>query len=184
MNRRTIPVVSLLAAIAFAGCGSSGSGGSSQPAAAAPSTSSAATNASSGGSPYGPAQTTAAAPAAAKALIEVKPSKLGSVLAYGAKKLTVYMFEADKPGSSSCSGACAQVWPPVLGSPSPGPGASAAALGTITRSDGKTQVTYRGHPLYLYARDGDSGDAYGQGLHSFGAGWYALSARGTKVDNS
>jgi predicted lipoprotein with Yx(FWY)xxD motif len=60
----------------------------------------------------------------------------------------------------------------------------AADLGTTTRSDGTTQVTYKGHPLYFYSKDGDAGDAYGQGLKSFGAGWYVLKPSGVKVDNS
>ena len=59
-----------------------------------------------------------------------------------------------------------------------------ADLGTTTRPDGSKQVTYKGHPLYFYARDGDSGDAYGQAIKSFGAEWYVLSASGNKVDTS
>jgi predicted lipoprotein with Yx(FWY)xxD motif len=62
--------------------------------------------------------------------------------------------------------------------------ASSADLGTITRSDGTTQVTYKGHPLYFFAKDKDSGDAYGQGVKGFGADWYVLSPSGFKVDNS
>jgi predicted lipoprotein with Yx(FWY)xxD motif len=45
-------------------------------------------------------------------------------------------------------------------------------------------VTYKGHPLYLYTKDKDDGDAYGEGLKQFGAEWYALSSSGNKVDLS
>jgi predicted lipoprotein with Yx(FWY)xxD motif len=62
--------------------------------------------------------------------------------------------------------------------------ANKADLGTIARSDGTTQVTYKGHPLYFFARDKDSGDAYGQGVKGFGADWYVLSPSGNKVDHS
>ena len=65
-----------------------------------------------------------------------------------------------------------------------GGSAVAADLGTITRSDGAKQVTYKGHPLYMFARDGDKGDAYGQGVNGFGASWYVLSPSGGKVDRS
>ena len=46
------------------------------------------------------------------------------------------------------------------------------------------QVTYKGHPLYFFAKDGDSGDAYGEGVHGFGADWYVLAPSGKKVDKS
>ena len=60
----------------------------------------------------------------------------------------------------------------------------AADLGTITRPDGTTQVTYKGHPLYYFRKDGDAGDAYGQGAKAFGAGWYVLAPSGNKIDKS
>ncbi len=65
-----------------------------------------------------------------------------------------------------------------------GGAAITANLGTITRSDGTKQVTYKGHPLYFFAKDKDDGDAYGQGVHGFGADWYVLKPSGAKVDNS
>jgi predicted lipoprotein with Yx(FWY)xxD motif len=96
------------------------------------------------------------------------------------------MFEADKGASSSCSGECTAVWPPVAttGKPQATEGALASKLGMITRSDGKSQVTYNGRPLYFFAKDGDAGDTYGQGIKGFGAGWYVLAPAGNKVDTS
>jgi predicted lipoprotein with Yx(FWY)xxD motif len=102
----------------------------------------------------------------------------------GPKKLTVYLFEGDTGRASSCTGACATVWPAVTGQPKASGRALSADLGTITRPDGTTQVTYKGHPLYLYAKDKDDGDTYGQGLKSFGADWYVLAPSGNKVDTS
>ena len=54
--------------------------------------------------------------------------------------------------------ACAAAWPPVqvTGTPTAGNGANAALVATTSRSDGTKQVTYNGHPLYFFARDGDS----------------------------
>jgi predicted lipoprotein with Yx(FWY)xxD motif len=100
--------------------------------------------------------------------------------------MTVYLFEADKGAASSCSGACAGAWPPVRTSAqaTSAGGAMAADLGTLTRSDGTKQVTYKGHPLYFFVRDGDKGDAYGQGVKAFGASWYVLAPSGSKVDRS
>ena len=96
----------------------------------------------------------------------------------------MYLFDSDTGSASSCNGGCASVWPPVTGTAAARAGAVSADLGTITRSDGTTQVTYKGHPLYFFARDGDAGDSYGEGLKSFGASWYALTPSGKKVDNS
>jgi predicted lipoprotein with Yx(FWY)xxD motif len=117
-------------------------------------------------------------------VITTKHSKLGTILAVGPKRLTVYLFEADKAPRSSCSGPCAAAWPPVTGKPNATGGASASDLGTITRADGRTQVTYKGHPLYTFVRDKDDGDAYGQGTKAFGASWYVLTPAGNKVDES
>jgi predicted lipoprotein with Yx(FWY)xxD motif len=57
-------------------------------------------------------------------------------------------------------------------------------LGTTKRSDGKTQVTYNGHPLYLFSGDTKPGDAGGQNVDAFGAKWYVLSPAGNKVAGS
>lgn len=181
---RLAAIPAILLALALAGCGSSSSSSgsaSSQPAGQAATSSSASSSASG---PYG--QTTGASGGtAAAALITTKhDEKLGTILAYGPKKLTVYLFEADKGSTSSCSGACASAWPPVTGKPQASGGAMSADLGTISRPDGSTQVTYKGHPLYLFVKDKDDGDAYGEALKAFGAEWYVVSPSGNKVDRS
>jgi predicted lipoprotein with Yx(FWY)xxD motif len=128
--------------------------------------------------------TTSASTGSAALITTKQHGKLGTILAFGPKKLTVYMFEGDHGSTSSCSHTCAGAWPPVTGSPKAGSGAMAGDLGTITRPDGSKQVTYKGHPLYLFAKDGDAGDAYGEGLKAFGADWYVLAPSGKKVDLS
>lgn len=105
--------------------------------------------------------------------------KLGTILANG-KGLTLYRYAKDTtPGKSACYGGCATAWPPLittgavtLASGVPG------TLGTITRTDGKKQVTYNGMPLYLFSKDKDAGDAYGQGI---GGIWFVVkpAAMGT-----
>ena len=97
---------------------------------------------------------------------------------------TLYLFEADKNGKSACTGACAAGWPPdtVTGAPHAGSGVNQALLGTVKRPDGSIQVTYNGHPLYYFAGDSSAGTAKGEGSKAFGAGWYVVSARGSKID--
>ena len=56
--------------------------------------------------------------------------------------------------------------------------------GTTTRSDGSRQVTYNGHPLYLYAGDAKPVDTAGQGANEFGAEWYVLNAAGTRISGA
>jgi predicted lipoprotein with Yx(FWY)xxD motif len=109
-------------------------------------------------------------------------SKLGQILVDGAGK-TVYLFVADTGSSSTCYTTCAQIWPPVLtsGPPQAGTGASASLLGTTTRTDGMTEVTYAGHPLYYFVQDKQQGDATGQGVNGFGGLWWVLSPSGAAV---
>jgi predicted lipoprotein with Yx(FWY)xxD motif len=106
-------------------------------------------------------------------------SALGRVLV-DSEGRTIYLFQKDTGSTSTCSGACATEWPPVTttGRPSVGKGLDASVAGTTTRSDGSKQVTYNGHPLYLYAGDGSADDANGQGLNFFGGRWYAMSPSG------
>ena len=172
-RRLPIGAIATLALLA-AGCGGSKSTSStaSAPAASAP----AQTTTSTGSTAAGGGAST----------VTSKPDKLGTILAAGPKQRTVYLFEADKGSTSSCTGACAAVWPPVTTSAAPAASGSARAaeLGVTQRQNGSRQVTYHGHPLYFYARDGDKSDAYGQGVKSFGAGWYVLAPSGNKIDTS
>ncbi|HTA15379.1 MAG TPA: hypothetical protein VK781_11040 [Solirubrobacteraceae bacterium] len=178
MKTPTTGLIAVLGASALlaAGCGSSSKSSSATTAAATtPTTSETGSTAA--------ATTPAATPGTT---VVVKHSgKLGTILAAGSKKLTVYMFEADKGASSKCTGECAAVWPPVTtsGAPTASGSAKSADLGTITRSDGTTQVTYKGHPLYFFAKDKDSGDTYGEGVNGFGDDWYVLKPSGSKVDD-
>ena len=107
---------------------------------------------------------------------------LGKVLV-DSQGRTVYLFEKDTGPKSTCFGACATEWPPVTtsGKPSAGKGVTVSMVGTTKRSDGTTQLTYNGHPLYLFEADQKPGDATGQNVDAFGARWYVLSPAGDKV---
>ncbi len=109
-------------------------------------------------------------------------AKLGQILVDAAGK-TLYLFVADSGSSSTCYTTCAQIWPPVLtsGPPQAGTGASASLLGTTTRNDGKTEVTYAGHPLYYFVQDKAMGDATGKGVNGFGGPWWVVSPSGAAV---
>lgn len=116
------------------------------------------------------------------ATVRVATTGLGKTLV-DSKGRTLYLFEKDSGTSSSCTGGCAADWPPLRakGSPTVGTGASASLIGTATRSDGAPQVTYDGHPLYLYVEDRKPGDTNGQGVTAYGAAWFALSPAGNQL---
>ena len=85
--------------------------------------------------------------------------------------------------NSACSGTCAVAWPPLLadGKPTAGSGVNTSLVGTARRSDGTEQVTYNGHPLYLFVEDTKPGQTTGQGVTAFGAPWYVLSTAGNQI---
>jgi len=185
-----LPALAVIVAV-LAGCGSSGNSTTNASNAASTSPASGGAGAGpygGGGGAYGSAAAspTSAAGSSAPATVQItaKQSSLGTILATGPNHLTVYMFEADKGGSSACSGACAAAWPPVTGQPQAGTGVSASELGQITRSDGTKQVTYNGHPLYLFVEDRSPADTNGQGVNAFGAKWFVLSPSGNTVGSS
>jgi predicted lipoprotein with Yx(FWY)xxD motif len=140
---------------------------------------------SSTGAGYGAAPTPTSGRSAA-AVVDIRGSKLGRILVDGQGR-TLYLFQADKAGKSSCNGPCASAWPPYLssGAPQAGTGVTGSLLGTSVRVDdgGGAQVTYHGHPLYYYAGDNEPGDTTGQGLDQFGAKWYVVAPSGNGVDN-
>jgi predicted lipoprotein with Yx(FWY)xxD motif len=114
--------------------------------------------------------------------VDVAKTGLGNVLV-DSQGRTLYRFLADQGTTSECSGACATNWPPLeaSGKPTAGKGADASMIGTTARSDGGTQVTYNGHPVYRFMGDKKAGDTNGEGLVAFGAGWFALSPAGAQI---
>jgi len=140
---------------------------------------------SSSGSSSSSAPPSAAAPASSAAsstVITTKTSSGGSYLTNSAGR-AIYLFMADSTGKSTCDGACASAWPPVLasGQPTASGGVQASDLGTIIRSDGTKQVTYDGHPLYYFVGDTGPGTDKGQGVDGFGAKWWLVAPSGSSI---
>jgi predicted lipoprotein with Yx(FWY)xxD motif len=115
------------------------------------------------------------------ATVGVATTGLGKTLVDSTGR-TLYVFQKDAGTKSACAGACATGWPPLRasGKPTVGSGVNRALVATTTRSDGAPQVTYNGHPLYLYEGDAKHGDTAGQGVTAFGAPWYALGPAGNQ----
>lgn len=164
-SRRTgLAAVGAAALLMLAACGSGGSQGS--------------TSGSAAGS-------AAAQSAAHPGKIATHSTSLGRVLV-DPRDRTLYAFAADSPHHSVCTGSCLSYWPPV-------PGADAAALassgvtaklGVLKRTDGSSQLTANGFPMYTYAGDTAVGQTNGQGKNLSGGLWWVVAPTGKWVKGS
>ena len=121
--------------------------------------------------------TSSGSPAAATAGSLKTATIDGVAVLTSSKGFTLYSFAPDTPAKSNCNGTCAQNWPPVTG-PATASGVK-GTFGTIKRSDGSTQATFDGHPLYTFVGDTAPGQAKGNGLNAAGGVWHEITTSGT-----
>lgn len=140
--------------------------GTTAPATSAPATSAPAT------SPSAPDGADATALA-----LKLADSSLGSILVDG-NGMTLYLFTNDSPNTSACEGQCLTAWPPLIGEPTAGEGVDDSKLGSFQRSDGRTQATYNGWPLYYWQQDANPGDVTGQNVNEV---WFVIDRDGNAV---
>jgi predicted lipoprotein with Yx(FWY)xxD motif len=126
-----------------------------------------------------PTQAPSAAMPSGPAMVNLASGALAAHLVDD-KGMTLYLFTKDSPSTTTCYDKCASAWPPLLtsGTPQAGSGVDASKFGTTTRTDGTTQVTYNGWPLYYFAKDKQAGDTTGEGV---GSVWYCISASGDAI---
>jgi predicted lipoprotein with Yx(FWY)xxD motif len=137
-----------------------------------------------GGSSPGSGGTSGASSSPASSGSALKTTQISGVTVLtNAKGFTLYWFVPDTSTKSNCNGSCAQIWPPVTGPATAGAGVT-GKLGTITRSDGSTQATYDGHPLYTYTADTAPGQANGNGINASGGVWHEVTASGAAAPAS
>lgn len=186
MKRKTY-AIALIGALALliAGCGSSDS--TSGGAYGGGETSGDTTNSSGGGysgKSASPSSSSVSSGGSAGVVAVAKVGDLGAIIV-NSEGMTLYDFHKDKGGVSSCYGACAGAWPPLLteGDPKAEAGAMSNQLGTTKRKDGTVQVTYNGWPLYTYVGDQGPGEANGNDIDQFGAEWYALMPNGEEPED-
>jgi predicted lipoprotein with Yx(FWY)xxD motif len=153
--------VAAVAAMALAACSSS-----SKPASSTTPSTNAPTATSAGGGTAG------------ATTVAVADSKYGKILV-DSSGMTLYVDEKDKAGAPACTGACLTAWPPLTasGTPTAGTGVT-GTLATAKASDGTTQVTIEGSPLYTWTSDKKAGDVTGQDVNGF----YVVMANGKKYD--
>jgi predicted lipoprotein with Yx(FWY)xxD motif len=158
--------IAIMSAV-LAGCGGSSGTSASTPTSAASATS-------------------AAAKSAPSLVIGTYKTPEDGTLITGTNNRTLYMFKPDEKSTSAhkklstCNGACAKVWPPVLasGTPAVAGKANASLIGLTTRSDGTKQVTYNGLPLYYYTADTTAGQSVGNHLKDGFGLWIGMLPSG------
>lgn len=132
------------------------------------------TGAASAAGSAGSSVRTVSSPSTGSSSTALKTRKINGVTVLtNAKGFTLYWFAPDTSTKSNCNGSCAAIWPPVKGPATAGPGVT-GKLGTIKRSDGSTQATYNGHPLYTYVGDSAPGQARGNNLNLNGGLWHEV----------
>jgi predicted lipoprotein with Yx(FWY)xxD motif len=96
---------------------------------------------------------------------------------------TLYLLSSDPPGSSSCTGSCAIVWPPLLvrGRLKAGRGVDSKLLSSFERAGGAHQVLYNNHALYTYEQDTGPGMVTGEGVSTYGGIWWVVSPNGNAI---
>ena len=118
------------------------------------------------------------------AKVSLRHTRLGNILVNSAGR-TLYLFTRDHANKSSCAtiSECSEAWPPLktTGRPTAGPGVRASLLSSIKLPHGGTQVTYSGHPLYIYSADSGPGETSYVGERVFGGNWDAVNAAGHPV---
>jgi predicted lipoprotein with Yx(FWY)xxD motif len=139
----------------------------------------------SGSTPsYGAPKPSTSNSSGAASVVRTQTTSLGTFLV-DSNGRALYLWDADHGSKSTCSGACAQAWPPLTTTRTPKASGAvkASLLGTTKRGDGSREVTYAGHPLYTFAGDTQAGQTTGQGSNGFGAPWWVVTPAGKALQN-
>jgi predicted lipoprotein with Yx(FWY)xxD motif len=161
-------------ALLLAGCGSDDSG--DEAADPSPSETPASATPRDETAPASPAPTKSK-PATGTVIITAD-SEFGEML-FDKSGQAIYLFDKETSSKPDCYDACAEAWPPVLteGDPQAQGAVKAGLLGTTKRSDGSTQVTYGGHPLYFYAHEGKN-EVLCHNVSGYGGLWLVVTPQG------
>jgi predicted lipoprotein with Yx(FWY)xxD motif len=109
-------------------------------------------------------------------------SEFGTIL-FDGRGQAIYIWELEDSTKAECYDSCAEAWPPVLtdGAPIAAGDTKSELLGTTKRTDGTTQVTYNGHPLYYYAHEG-SGEVKCHNISTHGGLWWVIQPSGNRAE--
>ena len=121
---------------------------------------------------------TPTAPQATGTVITTGDSQFGPML-FNEKKQAIYIWELEESDKAECYGNCVEAWSSVLtdGQPQATGDVNGSLLGTTKRTDGTTQVTYNGHPLYYYAHEAP-GEVKCHNISTHGGLWWVIQPNG------
>jgi predicted lipoprotein with Yx(FWY)xxD motif len=148
--------LALAASLGLAACGAAGAGGGAYGGG---------TSTAAGGSPSaaGGVNLQCASGAVVCTKTVTVSGKSQTALA-DSKGMTLYYFTPDSAAAATCTGSCAQLWPPLIATNDNLTGTGlTGALTTVDGANGN-QVAYNGHPLYHYSGDTSQSDTKGEGL--------------------
>jgi predicted lipoprotein with Yx(FWY)xxD motif len=111
-------------------------------------------------------------------VITTGDSKFGEIL-FDVAGQAIYVFDKEQASEAECYDECAEEWPPVItdGDPVAESQVAPDQLGTTGRTDGSTQVTYAGHPLYYYAHE-STNEVKCHNVREFGGLWLVVTPSG------
>jgi predicted lipoprotein with Yx(FWY)xxD motif len=115
-----------------------------------------------------------AGPTSKQVVKQVDNAALGKTVLTTTKGRTLYSLSAETNGRFICTASCLTAWHPLVvpaGTKPTGP----VKLGTIERPDSRTQVTFKGKPLYSFSGDTKAGEANGEGIKDVGT-WHAAAS--------
>jgi predicted lipoprotein with Yx(FWY)xxD motif len=115
--------------------------------------------------------------ASTKRVVKVQALSGGGSTLANLKGRTLYSLSVEKHGKFICTAGCLSIWHPLVVAKGVRP-TGPVPLGTVMRPDGRTQVTYRGRPLYRFAEDTKAGEANGEGIKDVGT-WHAAKPPAT-----
>ena len=120
--------------------------------------------------------------AATGTIITTGDSEFGPML-FDGQNQAIYIWELEESSVAECYGSCADAWPPVLtdGFPRAEGSVNDELLGTTERTDGTTQVTYNGHPLYYYAHEAPN-EVKCHNIRTHGGLWWVIQPTGNRAD--
>jgi predicted lipoprotein with Yx(FWY)xxD motif len=102
----------------------------------------------------------------------------GKTILVNRRGLTLYHLSVERKGHFICTtSGCLALWHPLVVAHGTTP-TGAKSLSTVKRPDGRTQVAYKGGPLYTFAQDHKPGDMKGNGFKDVGT-WRVVTVSGT-----
>ena len=110
-------------------------------------------------------------------------AKLNTKVLINRSGRTLYHLSVEHKGHFICSNtACLSLWHPLIVAKGTKP-MGTVSLGTVMRPDGRTQVTYKGGPLYTFDQDTKRGDVKGEGFRDVGV-WHAATVGAAATTSS